>query len=195
MPYYWALAPDYDATFAPMITTKQGPLLEGEFRQRLMSGAYSIRAAGIYQLDKDYFLRSDGTYTPGFRDWRGSLESTGLFAINNNWVWGWDGTVLSDRTFLQDYNPRLSRYRITDPFTQTTSEAISQLFISGKGNRSYFDARTIYYLGFSDADAQGQIPVIHPVDRLQLCLRSSHSRWRTRLSGELYESHTSGCRL
>jgi LPS-assembly protein len=163
VPYYWALAPDYDATFAPMITTKQGPLLEGEFRQRLMSGAYSIRAAGIYQLDKDYFLRSDGTYTPGFRDWRGSLESTGLFAINNNWVWGWDGTVLSDRTFLQDYNPRLSRYRVTDPFTQTTSEAISQLFISGKGNRSYFDARTIYYFGFSDADAQGQIPVIHPV--------------------------------
>jgi LPS-assembly protein len=163
VPYYWALAPDYDATFAPMITTKQGPLLEGEFRQRLMSGAYSIRAAGIYQLDKDYFLRSDGTYTPGFRDWRGSLESTGLFAINNNWVWGWDGTVLSDRTFLQDYNPRLSRYRVTDPFTQTTSEAISQLFISGKGNRSYFDARTIYYFGFSDADSQGQIPVIHPV--------------------------------
>jgi len=163
VPYYWALAPDYDATFAPMITTKQGPLLEGEFRQRLMSGAYSIRAAGIYQLDKDYFVRSDGTYTPGFRDWRGSLESTGLFAINNNWVWGWDGTVLSDRTFLQDYNPRLSRFRITDPFVNTASEAISQLFISGKGNRSYFDARTIYYFGFSDADAQGQIPVIHPV--------------------------------
>ena len=163
VPYYWALAPDYDATFAPMITTKQGPLLEGEFRQRLMNGAYSIRAAGIYQLDKDYFVRSDGTYTPGFRDWRGSLESTGLFALNNNWVWGWDGTVLSDRTFLQDYNPRLSRYHIIDPFTNATSEAISQLYLSGKGNRSYFDARTIYYFGFSDADSQGQIPVIHPV--------------------------------
>src|SRR5262245_39556886 len=44
IPYYWALAPDYDATFAPMITTKQGPLLQGEFRQRLINGAYSIRA-------------------------------------------------------------------------------------------------------------------------------------------------------
>ena len=44
MPYYWALAPDYDATFAPMITTKQGPLLQGEFRQRLINGAYSISA-------------------------------------------------------------------------------------------------------------------------------------------------------
>ena len=38
-----------------MITTKQGPLLQGEFRQRLLNGAYSIRAAGIYQLDRGYF--------------------------------------------------------------------------------------------------------------------------------------------
>jgi len=163
IPYYWALAPDYDATFAPMITTKQGPMLQGEFRQRLMNGSYSIRAAGIEQLDKDYFRRSDGTTTPGFRDFRGSVESTGLFALNNNWVWGWDGALLTDRTFLQDYNPHLSKYRTTDPFQNPASEAVSQLFLSGKGNRSYFDARTIYYLGFSDADAQGQIPIVHPV--------------------------------
>ncbi len=163
VPYYWALAPDYDATFAPMITTKQGLLLEGEFRQRLINGAYSIRAAGIRQLDKDYFIRSDGTTTPGYRDFRGSLESSGLFALNNNWVAGWDGTLLSDRTFLQDYNPRLSRYRTYDAFQNPASEAVSQLYLTGKGNRSYFDARTIYYLGFSEADAQSQIPVIHPV--------------------------------
>lgn len=163
IPYYWALAPDYDATFAPMITTKQGPMLQGEFRQRLLNGSYSIRAAGIEQLDKDYFRRSDGTTTPGFRDFRGSVESTGLFALNNNWVWGWDGTLLTDRTFLQDYNPHLSRFRVTDPFQIPTNDAVSQLYLAGKGNRSYFDARTIYYLGFSDQDAQGQIPVIHPV--------------------------------
>ena len=162
-PYYWALAPDYDATFAPMITTKQGPLLQGEFRQRLINGAYSIRAAGIYQLDKDYFIRSDGSTTPGYRDFRGSLESSGLFALNNKWVWGWDGVLLSDKTFLQDYNPRLSRYRTTDPFQNPNSEAISQAFLTGKGNRSYFEARSIYYFGFSEADVQSQIPVIHPV--------------------------------
>jgi LPS-assembly protein len=163
VPYYWALAPDYDATFAPKITTKQGPLLQGEFRQRLINGAYSIRAAGIYQLDKDYFIRSDGSTTPGYRDFRGSLESSGLFALNNKWVWGWDGVLLSDKTFFQDYNPSLSRYRTTDPFQNTYSEAISQAFITGKGNRSYFDARSIYYFGFSQADTQTQIPVIHPV--------------------------------
>jgi LPS-assembly protein len=163
IPYYWALAPDYDATFAPMITTKQGPLLQGEFRQRLINGAYSIRAAGIYQLDKDYFIRSDGSTTPGYRDFRGALESSGLFALNNQWVWGWDGVLLSDKTFFQDYNPRLSRYRTTDPFQNPYSEAISQAFLTGKGNRSYFEARSIYYFGFSEADVQSQIPVILPV--------------------------------
>ena len=163
VPYYWALAPDYDATIAPMITTKQGPLMQGEFRQRLMNGAYSIRGAGIYQLDKDYFQRSDGTTTPGFRDWRGSLESTGLFALNNKWVLGWDGTLLSDKTFLQDYNPRLSRYYATDTFQNPTMEAVSQLYLTGRGNRSYFDVRSIYYLGFSEADVQSQIPIIYPV--------------------------------
>ena len=40
--------------------TKQGALMRGEFRQRLIDGAYSIRASGIYQLDKDAFLRDDG---------------------------------------------------------------------------------------------------------------------------------------
>jgi len=163
VPYYWALAPDYDATFAPMITTKQGPLVQGEFRQRLLNGAYSIRAAGIKQLDKNYFIRGDGTSTPGYRDWRGSVESSGQFALNTKWVWGWDALMLSDKTFLQDYNPNLSRYRVTDPLRTGVSEGVSQLYLTGRGNRSYFDARSIYYLGFSEADAQGQIPVIHPV--------------------------------
>ncbi len=163
VPYFWALAPDYDATFSPMITTKQGPLLQGEFRQRLLNGAYSIRAAGIDQLDKNYFAPSGGATAPGYRNFRGSVESTGLFALNDKWIWGWDGIALTDKTFLQDYNPRLSHYTANDPFLNATSEGTSQLYLTGKGNRSYFDARSIYYLGFSTADAQSQIPVIHPV--------------------------------
>ena len=163
VPYYFALAPNYDATFAPMITTKQGPMLQGEFRERLENGAFDIRGAGIYQLDKNYFLRPDGTYTPGYRDWRGSVETDGQFALNTRWVWGWNAVALSDKTFLQDYNPHLSRYRVTDTFQSQPSEGISQLYLTGKGDRSYFDARSIYFLGFSESDAQGQIPIIHPV--------------------------------
>jgi len=163
VPYYWALAPDYDATFSPMITTKQGPLLQGEFRQRLLNGAYSIRAAGIYQLDPGYFASTSSTPAPGDRNFRGSLESEGKFAINDKWVWGWDGVALTDKTFLSDYNPRLSAYHFTDTLGGAANSGLSQIFLSGKGDRSYFDIRSIYYYGFSIADVQNQIPVIHPV--------------------------------
>ena len=61
-PYYFALAPSYDATLAPMVTTKQGLLVEGEFRQRLMDGAYAIRGAGIFQADLCQYGCSSGRY-------------------------------------------------------------------------------------------------------------------------------------
>ncbi len=158
VPYYFALAPNYDVTLAPKYTTKQGLLMQGEFRQRLMNGAYSIRAAGIKQQDPGAF---NGSF--GDREWRGSLESNGRFAINKKWIWGWDALLLSDRYFLQDYNPSLSKYATSPDNLSVTSEGISQAFIAGRGNRSYFDARSIYYLGFSSADVQDQIPIIHPV--------------------------------
>jgi len=164
VPYYWALAPDYDATFSPMITTKQGPLLQGEYRQRLLTGAYSIRASGIYQLDRGYFANATpGVTAPGDRNFRGSVESEGKFAINDKWVWGWDGVLLTDKTYLSDYNPRLSAYHFTDTLGAAANSGISQLYLAGKGDRSYFDVRSIYYYGFSTADVQTQIPVIHPV--------------------------------
>jgi LPS-assembly protein len=163
VPYYWALAPDYDVTFAPMITTRQGPLLQGEFRQRLIDGAYAIRAAGIYQLDRDAIENN----APGDRYFRGSVESSGQFALNQKWVWGWDAIVMSDKAFLQDYRPRLSQYSTGfDPASIGsfgTSEAVSQIYLTGKGNRSFFDIRSIYYTGFSNLDDQKEIPVIHPV--------------------------------
>jgi LPS-assembly protein len=161
VPYYWALAPDYDVTVEPLITTKQGPLMQAEFRQRLLNGAYEIRGSGIRQLDPGYF--NTGAATPGNRDWRGSVESDGQFALTDRWVWGWDGLLVSDQTYLQNYNPHLSRYHITDPFQTVSDAGLSQLYIAGKGNRSYFDARSMYFYGFSAYDVQKQLPVIHPV--------------------------------
>jgi LPS-assembly protein len=165
IPYYWALAPDYDFTFSPRLMTKQGALLQGEYRHRLVNGAFMIRGAGIYQLDKKEFLRDQNnpaSGTPGYRDWRGSLETSGQFALNSKWVWGFDGVLPSDKTFFQDYN--LGSYRNNiDPFRTGATEGVSQLYVTGAGNRSYFDARGMYFYGFSEADVQPQLPVIHPV--------------------------------
>jgi LPS-assembly protein len=43
------------------------------------------------------------------------------------------------------------------------TEGLSQLYIVGAGDRSYFSARGLYYYGFSEADTQKQIPVVLPV--------------------------------
>jgi LPS-assembly protein len=157
IPYYWAIAPNYDATFAPKITTREGVLWQGEFRQRLLDGAYAIRGSGIDQTNPGYFVGDAN------RTWRGSIESEGKFALNKQWAWGWDAIALSDKFFLQDYSPSLSAYRPNPERLSVTTEGVSQLYLTGVGNRSYFDARSIYYLGFSPLDQQSQIPIIHPV--------------------------------
>lgn len=107
VPYYFALAPDYDVTFNPRFTSKQGVLLQGEFRQRLSNGAYQIRLYGIDQLDPGAFAGQ-----PGDRQFRGGVETKGQFALNDKWTFGWDGVLLSDYYFMSDY--RLAQYK--DPF-------------------------------------------------------------------------------
>ena len=162
-PYYVALAPDYDVTFSPRITTRQGPLLQGEYRQRVESGYFTLRASGIDQLDKSYFIHSDGTPTPGFRQWRGAAEATGRFNLSPQWAWGFDGVLVSDASYFQDYKIRSLQAKTPDPAGMGLTEGVSQLFLAGRGDRSYFDMRAIQYTGFSEFDVQGAIPVIHPV--------------------------------
>ncbi len=155
VPFYWAIAPDMDVTFNPRITSRQGVLLQAEFRQRLMGGAYQIRAYGIDQLDRGAFAGQ-----PGDRQWRGAVETKGQFALNDKWVWGWDGVVMSDYYFFSDY--RLSQYR--DPlgsFLNLPTDAVSQLYLTGAGNRSFFDARTMYWRSFSGN--QDKVPIVYPV--------------------------------
>jgi LPS-assembly protein len=154
-PYYWAIAPDYDATITPRILTRQGVLMQGEFRQRLIDGAYQIRAYGIDQLDPGAFAGQ-----PGDRQFRGGIDTKGQFSLNDKWIWGWDGVLLTDYAFFNDY--RLAQYR--DPmasFLSLPTEAISQLYLTGVGNRSFFDLRSMYYLSYSGN--QQQVPVVYPV--------------------------------
>jgi LPS-assembly protein len=154
-PFYWAIAPDYDATFSPRITSQQGVLFQAEFRERLINGSYQIRAYGIDQLDPSAFAGQAGD-----RTFRGGVETKGEFNLNDKWVWGWEGVALTDPNVLFDYS--LAQYK--DPlqsFLMLPTEAVSQLYLTGVGNRSYFDARTIYYLSLSGN--QSQVPIVAPV--------------------------------
>jgi len=155
VPFFWDIAPDYDATFSPRFTSQQGVLFQAEFRQRLLNGSYQIRAYGIDQQDPAAFAGQ-----PGDRQFRGEVETKGEFALSDKWVWGWEGVAVTDYMVMSDY--RLSLYK--DPlaaFLTLPTEAISQIYLTGVGDRSYFDARAIYYLSLSGN--QSQVPVVAPV--------------------------------
>ncbi len=153
-PYFWEISPDKDLTFAVVPLTRQGVLVKGEYRQRLLTGAYTIKASGIIQQDPSVYNLADSTAGPGSRKGRGALESTGQFNINKQWVWGWDGTLVSDRAYLNDYNT-LTQER--------ANEKVSQLYLVGQGDRSYFDMRGMSFLGMSLIDRNNEQPIIHPV--------------------------------
>ena len=95
-PFFWAVSPSSDLTLTPMITTGQGVLAEAEWRQRLASGQYNIHAYAIDQLNP-----SQATDRSRFR---GAVTSQGDFKLNDVWSWGWNGTLPSDRSFLDDYS-------------------------------------------------------------------------------------------
>ena len=94
-------------------------MLQAEFRQRLLNGSYQIRAYGIDQQDPAAYAGQ-----PGDRQFRGGVETKGQFALNDKWVWGWDGVALSDYMIMSDYS--LSLYK--DPlaaFLALPTEAVS----------------------------------------------------------------------
>jgi LPS-assembly protein len=160
IPYYMALAPNYDFTITPMITSKQGPMLQGEWRQRLEDGYFTLRGAGIYQLDPSYF-QSDGAPLPGDRTFRGAVQAEGQFNLSPQWVWGFDGVALTDNQFFYDY--KIATLEANNPYLSVLSEGTSQLYLDGRGDRSYFDARIIHYEGYSLADQQSALPNVLPV--------------------------------
>jgi LPS-assembly protein len=159
-PYYWALGPNYDATVTPIFTTKQGPLLQAEWRHRLMSGSYSIHATGIFQLDRQALVAKGDL--PGDRDFRGSIDSSGQFRLSDKWVYGWDGTLITDKSYYQDYG--LYRgVQSSNLLRSTPDYVLSQGYLTGRGDRSFFDLRAMYFYGFTSDNDQNRIPIVHPV--------------------------------
>jgi len=155
-PYFWALAPHYDLTLTPTLLSKQGFLGQAQWRHRLVNGAYSIIATGVFQNQPDAFLAPP--YGPGNRQFRGSIESKGKFFINQKWTIGWDISLMSDRWFKTDY--RLPSQSLSENYLRNS---VSSVYMNGQGRNGYFDLRGYYFQGLSRTDIQAQQPIVTPV--------------------------------
>ncbi|HZV20056.1 MAG TPA: LPS-assembly protein LptD, partial [Hyphomicrobiales bacterium] len=121
IPYYYAISPNYDLTLTPEFTTQAGYLMQAQWRQRLWNGAYEINLAGAYNDNAKDFL--------GDRNWRGSVQTKGDFALNAYWHFGWNAIAESDDTFRRFY-------RIDDIYA---TERVSTVYLTGLGDRNYFN--------------------------------------------------------
>ncbi|RKD72387.1 LPS-assembly protein [Rhizobium sp. WW_1] len=132
IPYYYVISPSMDATVTATAYSSQGVLLQGEFRQRLENGTYTLRTALIDQADPGSF--SAGTPDADAR-FRALIASKGDFKINPRWTFGWDVMAQTDNDFARTYN-------IQD-LNQSTR--VNQAYLTGIGKQNYFDMRGYYF--------------------------------------------------
>jgi LPS-assembly protein len=157
IPVFWDLAPNYDLTFTPTFLTQQGFLGEVEWRHRLENGSYFVRATGITQLNRSAF--PSPPYGAGNHVLRGAIESSGQLNLTDKWRFGWDGAILSDKFFYNDYRMPNSFATGTYFFREQSSTA----YLTGKSDHAYFDLRGFYFQGLSANDYQAQQPIVAPM--------------------------------
>jgi LPS-assembly protein len=156
IPVYWALAPDYDLTVTPTFYSAQGLFGAAEWRQKFDNGSYYVRANGIFQQNPNNFIAAP--YGVGNQVFRGDVESRGALDLSNQWKFGWDVMVLSDKFFLGDYS--VPSQTVSSNYF---SEAISDIYLTGQSYRSFFDLRGYHFEGLAAQDFQPQQPLVRPV--------------------------------
>ncbi len=142
-PYYFNLAPNRDLTVTPYITTRDGLLLEGEYRARTEHGQYRLFGTGTIND-----TLGDGD------EFRGALNGEGLFRLDAlgapEWYAGFDVDLASDDTFLR-------RYEYTDD-DRTTSRA----FVGSQTDRLFTETNLIYFQSFRPEEDDDLIPQVLP---------------------------------
>jgi len=145
-PYYWNIAPHRDATFKPKFTSEEGVVWGAEYRERTLTGDYSVDASIAYGDERD----DDGAET-GSSGFRGHLFSDGQFQLDPVWNYGYEFERASDDTFL-------SFYRINSQDTLTTRP-----YIEGINGRNYASGNAYFFQGLEIDDEQDQIPFVLPL--------------------------------
>ncbi|WP_286296636.1 LPS-assembly protein LptD [Aminobacter sp. SS-2016] len=137
VPYYFALSPTYDLTVKGTGYTKQGFLGEAEWRQRFNNGEYSLKMAGIYQMNPDKFDVNtvDRGPTGDENKLRGMVGTKGHFDLNPRWAFGWNILAQTDKNFSRTYS--------INGFSESTHR--SEVYLTGLNDRNYFDLRAMRF--------------------------------------------------
>jgi LPS-assembly protein len=147
IPYYWVLGPDKDLTLAPRFTTDAGAVLAGEYRERWGDGY--LDAIGSL----NYSIRGAGSNTDIGSEWRGNINATGVWDLNETYRTGFQLQRVSDQTYLLRFgfgNPPLG-------------EEISHAYLQGFQPRAMTDLDAYMFQPLLPGLGDSTQPIVLPV--------------------------------
>lgn len=128
--YYWAIAPDKDATIGVIASTNEGAVVTGEYRQRFSKAKMELEGSATHsgRFDSD-----SGVIVEQEEELRGHLMGTGLWDINDKWRAGFNVGVTSDRQYMRQYD-----FSESDLLT-------NELYVERFAGRNYFTGRAMAF--------------------------------------------------
>ncbi len=146
IPYHFVLGPNRDATFAPIFTTGEAPVLVGEYRQRTEMGKFEFAGSVTWPERRD----DTGDVVDG-RELRGHIEGSGRFDLSDSWRWGFQVERATDDTYLKRYD-----FSSADTLT-------SRLYLEGSSGGAYAAVNGYAFQGLDACDDKGETPLILPI--------------------------------
>ncbi|MBV8093570.1 MAG: LPS-assembly protein LptD [Acetobacteraceae bacterium] len=139
VPYYLVIDDQSDATFVPLVATKQGPELSLEYRRRFNDGTMTI----------------DGSLAYDEGHAQASIDARGRFSLNDTWRYGFDIERASSADYVRDF--QLGRY-----LGGTPNLLNSQIYLEGFGEGAYARLDSRFYQSLITSIAQSELPVVLP---------------------------------
>ncbi|WP_045048464.1 LPS assembly protein LptD [Rouxiella chamberiensis] len=123
LPYYWNIAPNYDATITPHYMSKRGTQLQNEFRYLTVAGA------GVMEFDfltNDKLVEDDHPSVDKTKRWLFYWNHNGVF--DQVWRFNIDYTKVSDPYYFNDLDSK---------FGSTTDGYATQKFSVGYADENW----------------------------------------------------------
>jgi len=144
VPVYVNIDRNRGLTVTPILSADQGLAVAGEYRAKTKTGKYTLRGSGtVADRERAGAGEADNVF-------RGHVNSTGQFAIDDAWRWGFQARRASDDTYLRVYDFPSER------FLESTLD-IERLYGS-----SYFQAQAAAYQGTRQGDDDDALPLAAP---------------------------------
>ena len=144
VPIYIALSPQNDATIAPLVSTRGGEVVTGEYRERWEHGGMWLQGSIADNPNGGTGGHQNQIYS--------SLFGSGRIELDSDWRFGYDAQLTSNDTYLKRYD-----------FAPYLDRLVNSLFFEGSGARTRFAITGYFFQGLRVTDRVNVIPLALPL--------------------------------